>query len=102
MAKMKKKLYGTKERPRLAVFRSLGNIHAQVIDDSQGKTLASASSLKDKKGGNIAAAKKVGAAIATKAKAAGVTKVIFDRGTSLYHGRVKALAEAAREGGLLF
>jgi len=102
MAKLKKKLFGTKERPRLAVFRSLNNIHAQVIDDSQGKTLVSASSLKEKQGGNIAAAKKVGATIATKAKAAGVTKVIFDRGTSLYHGRVKALADAAREGGLLF
>lgn len=102
MAKMKKKLYGTKARPRLAVFRSLSNIHAQVIDDTQGKTLASATSLKEKKGGNIAAAKKVGQQIATKAKAAGVTKVIFDRGTSLYHGRVKALADAAREGGLLF
>jgi large subunit ribosomal protein L18 len=102
MARYKKKLFGTKERPRLAVFRSLKNIHAQVIDDSQGKTLAAASSLKEKKGGNLAAAKKVGATIASKAKAAGVTKVIFDRGTSLFHGRVKALADAAREGGLLF
>ena len=102
MAKFKKKLFGSKERPRLAVFRSLKNIHAQVIDDSQGKTLAAASSLKEKNGGNLAAAKKVGATIASKAKAAGVTKVIFDRGTSLYHGRVKALADAAREGGLLF
>lgn len=102
MAKFKKKLFGTKERPRLAVFRSLKNIHAQVIDDSLGKTLVSASSLKEKKGGNLAAAKQVGQQIASKAKAAGVTKVIFDRGTSLYHGRVKALADAAREGGLLF
>ncbi len=102
MAKLKRKIIGTKERPRLTVFRSLKNIHAQVVDDTQGKTLAQASSLKEKKGGNLAAAKKVGATIASKAKAAGVTKVVFDRGAALYHGRIKALADAAREGGLLF
>jgi large subunit ribosomal protein L18 len=102
MGKVRKKIIGTTERPRLSVFRSLKHIHAQVINDSSGKTLAAASSLKIKNGGNITAAKQVGKLIAEKAKAAGITKVVFDRGNSLYHGRIKALADAAREGGLLF
>ena len=99
---------GTPERPRLAVYRSLGHIYAQVIDDRGGKTLASASS-NDKStkknlkgGGNVAAAKVVGKEIADRAKAAGVVKVVFDRGGYKYHGRVKALADAAREAGLQF
>ncbi|MFH1361131.1 MAG: 50S ribosomal protein L18 [bacterium] len=98
----KRKIVGTAERPRLMVFRSLNYIYAQVIDDIAGKTLASASSLKNKKGGNIEAAKIVGSELAASAKKAGVTKVVFDRGKRAYHGRLKALAEAAREGGLVF
>jgi large subunit ribosomal protein L18 len=104
----RKSLFGTIERPRLSVFRSDKHIYAQVIDDYAGKTLASASSTEDdvrgelKNGGNIAAAKNVGKAIAEKAKAAGVTMVAFDRGGRMYHGRVKALADAAREAGLKF
>ena len=98
----KRKIIGTKERPRLAVFRGIKNIHAQLIDDGEGKTLATAGSLKIKNGGNIKAAAVVGKALAEKAIAAGITKVVFDRGVSRYHGRVKALADAAREGGLLF
>jgi large subunit ribosomal protein L18 len=99
---------GTAERPRLCVYRSLDHIYAQVIDDRAGKTLVSASSAdKDTKknlkgGGNVAAAKVVGKAIAERAKAAGVSKVVFDRGGYKYHGRVKALADAAREAGLQF
>ncbi|WP_428391423.1 50S ribosomal protein L18 [Lichenicoccus sp.] len=95
-------------RPRLSVFRSGKNIHAQVIDDVAGRTLASASSLDAdlraqlKSGANTAAAAAVGKLIADRAVAAGVTQVVFDRGAYLYHGRVKALAEAAREGGLAF
>src|SRR5437763_17024346 len=102
------KLAGTPERPRLSVFRSDKHIYAQLIDDYAGKTLAAASStLRDvrgelKNGGNIAAAKKVGKAIAERAKAAGITMVAFDRGGRKYHGRVRALADAAREGGLKF
>jgi large subunit ribosomal protein L18 len=101
-------LEGTQERPRLCVYRSLGHIYAQVIDDRQGKTLVSASSVDGetkknlKGGGNIAAAKVIGKAIAERAKAAGVNKVVFDRGGYKYHGRVKALADAAREAGLQF
>ena len=101
-------LEGTQERPRLCVYRSLGHIYAQVIDDRQGKTLVSASSVDGqtkknlKGGGNIAAAKVIGKAIAERAKAAGVSKVVFDRGGYKYHGRVKALADAAREAGLQF
>lgn len=105
MAIRKKKVFGTLERPRLAVFRSIKNIHAQVIADSEGRTLAAASTVeKDlvKNGGNIAAAKKIGKLIAERAKAKGVKKVVFDRGSFIYHGRVKALADAAREGGLEF
>ena len=95
-------------RPRLSVFRSSEQIYAQVIDDSKGVTLASASSLEKamreelKTGANVEAAKKIGQVIAERAKAAGVTQVVFDRGGYLYHGRVKALAEGAREGGLDF
>ena len=93
------------ERPRLSVHRSNANIYVQVIDDAQGRTLAAASTLeKDvaENGGNVAAAQKVGSLIAERAKAAGVEEVVFDRGSFLYHGRVKALADAAREGGLKF
>ena len=99
---------GTAERPRLSVYRSLDHIYAQVIDDRAGKTLVSASSAdKDTKknlkgGGNVAAAKVVGKTVAERAKAAGVSKVVFDRGGYKYHGRVKALADAAREAGLQF
>jgi len=99
---------GTSERPRLCVFRSLRHIHAQVIDDAEGRTLASASSIDSevrkqiKGGGNIAAAKIIGKVLAERAKAAGVDKVVFDRGGYQYHGRVRALADAAREAGLKF
>jgi large subunit ribosomal protein L18 len=99
---------GTPERPRLCVYRSIDHIYAQVIDDRAGKTLVSASSADKetkkglKGGGNIAAAKVVGKTIAQRAKAAGVQKVVFDRGGYKYHGRVKALADAAREAGLQF
>ncbi|MBE8952871.1 MAG: 50S ribosomal protein L18 [Quinella sp. 1Q7] len=96
---------GTAERPRLNVFRSLAHIYAQIIDDDKGITLAAASSVEkgfDGKGGNIAAAKAVGAAIAKKALERGITEVVFDRGGYIYHGRVAALAQAAREGGLKF
>jgi large subunit ribosomal protein L18 len=99
------KVTGTSERPRLAVFRSLKSIYAQVIDDANGKTIVSASSLeKDAgaKGANAAAAKAVGALIAKKAKDKGITRVVFDRGGYLYHGNIKALADAARENGLEF
>ena len=92
-------------RPRLNVYRSLNHIYVQVIDDLNGKTLVSASTAEGKKedrrtGGNVAAAKVVGKTIAERAKAKGVTKVVFDRGGYIYHGRVKALADAAREAGL--
>jgi large subunit ribosomal protein L18 len=101
-------LFGTSERPRLSVFRSDKHIYAQVIDDLAGKTLvAVASTAADVRGdlangGNIEAAKRVGKTVAERAKAAGITKVAFDRGGRKYHGRVKALADAAREGGLSF
>ena len=98
----KRKIIGTTERPRLAVFRSLNHIYAQVIDDYAGKTLAAASSAKLKQGGNLDAAKKVGLDVAKAAISAGVKKGVFDRGGFVYHGRVKALADAAREGGLDF
>jgi large subunit ribosomal protein L18 len=98
------KLSGTAERPRLSVFRSLNHIYAQVIDDVQGVTLASASSLagKAKTGGNVAMAKEIGKKVAEEATAKGIKKVVFDRGGFLYHGRIKALADAAREAGLEF
>ena len=101
-------LFGTPERPRLSVFRSDKHIYAQLIDDYAGRTLAAAASTDTdvrgelKNGGNVSAAKLVGKAIAERGKAAGVTKVAFDRGGRKYHGRVKALADAAREGGLQF
>ena len=97
------KISGTSERPRLDVFRSSKHIYAQIIDDVSGKTLAAASSMEkgfDGTGGNIEAAGKVGKAIAEKALALGIKQVVFDRGGFVYHGRVKALADGAREGGL--
>ncbi len=106
--RVRKKISGTAARPRLAVYRSEHHIYAQVIDDTEGHTLAAASTIdKDLRagvdyGGNVEAAKKVGALVAERAKAAGVTTVIFDRGGFAYHGRVAALADAAREGGLVF
>jgi len=124
--RIRRKVRGSDERPRLAVFRSLNHIYAQLIDDRAGHTLVSASSGEKKSedkpaagekqagekksgaaaraaaGGNVAGAKQVGKLIAERAKAKGVTKVVFDRGGYLYHGRVKALADAAREAGLEF
>ena len=105
---IRKSLFGSPERPRLSVFRSDKHIYAQIIDDHAGRTLAAAAStLADVRGdlangGNVEAAKRVGRAIAERAKSIGVTKVAFDRGGRKYHGRVKALADAAREGGLQF
>ncbi len=102
------KVFGTTERPRLSVFRSDKHIYAQVIDDMAGRTLASAASTVGevrgdlKNGGNIPAAVAVGKVIAERAKAAGITQVAFDRGGQRYHGRIKALADAARKGGLKF
>ena len=96
---------GTAERPRLDVFRSAKHIYAQVIDDVKGNTLVSASSVEkdfEGNGGNVEAAKKIGSKIAERALAKGIEEVVFDRGGYIYHGRVKALAEAAREGGLKF
>jgi len=103
--RIRRKLRGTAERPRLAVFRSVAHIYAQVIDDDQGQTLVSASSVdKDAKtnGGNVAAAKTIGQLVAERAKDKGITRVVFDRGGYRYHGRVKALADAARAKGLQF
>lgn len=104
--RVRKKVIGSPERPRLNVYRSTNNIYVQVIDDTAGHTLAAASSLdkslKLKTGGNVEAAKAVGKAIAERAKAAGISKVVFDRGGYLYHGRVASLADAAREAGLEF
>src|SRR4051812_25455461 len=106
--RIRKRLSGSEGRPRLAVFRSNKHIYAQVIDDSKGATITAASSLetdakKDVKGGgNVAAAKAVGKLVAERAKAKGIEAVLFDRGGYLYHGRVKALADAAREAGLKF
>jgi large subunit ribosomal protein L18 len=104
-ARIRRKLRGSEARPRLAVFRSVAHIYAQVIDDAGGKTLVSASSV-DKggkiKGGNVAAAKAIGKLVAERAKDKGITKVVFDRGGYQYHGRVKALADAARAAGLEF
>jgi large subunit ribosomal protein L18 len=102
--RVRKHVRGTAERPRLAVFRSNRHISVQVIDDYAGKTLAAASTANGIDGGtgNIEAAKQVGRLVAERAKAAGVDKVVFDRGGNLYHGRVAALADAAREAGLEF
>lgn len=99
------KISGTAERPRLCVFRSENHIYAQIIDDVTGNTLVSASSVEkgfEGKGGNVEAAKKIGAAVAERALQKGIEEVVFDRGGYIYHGRVKALAEGAREGGLKF
>ena len=102
--RIRRKMHGTAERPRLNVYRSLNHIYAQVIDDNHGVTLASASTVtaKLKAGGNVDAAKEIGKRVAEQAKEKGVTKVVFDRGGYLYHGRIKALADAAREAGLEF
>ena len=106
--RLRRTIIGSADRPRLCVFRSARHIQAQVVDDQNGKTLAAASSLDGevkktiKGGGNIAAAKVVGKAIAERARAAGVSQVVFDRGGYQYHGRIQALAEAAREAGLKF
>ena len=109
--RIRKRLQGDDERPRLNVYRSLNHIYAQIIDDSQGKTIASASTTRGKDGkgtkskkigGNVASAKEVGKLIAQRAQEKGVKKVVFDRGGYIYHGRIKALAEAAREAGLEF
>ncbi len=106
--RVRTRVVGTPERPRLCVFRSGGHIYAQVIDDRAGRTLASASSLDAeirkqlKGGGNLAAAKVIGKAIAERARAAKIERVVFDRSGYKYHGRVKALADAAREAGLKF
>ena len=105
--RIRKKVLGTAERPRLSVYRSVNHIYAQVIDDLNGVTFVAASTVEGEKankttGGNVASAKEVGKRIAEKAKQKGVTKVVFDRGGYLYHGRIKALAEAAREAGLKF
>ncbi|MBI2956845.1 MAG: 50S ribosomal protein L18 [Acidobacteria bacterium] len=106
--RVRERVVGTAARPRLSVFRSLKHIYAQVVDDSQGRTLVSASSM-DKQlrpqlryGGNSAAAKAVGQALGERARAAGIARVVFDRGGYHYHGRIKALAEAARAAGLEF
>ncbi len=106
--RLRKKVHGTASKPRLSVYRSLNNIYAQLIDDTTGKTLIAASSLDKetgsvvKHGGNVEAAKKVGASIAQKALGKKITDVVFDRGGYKYHGCVKALADAAREQGLKF
>jgi large subunit ribosomal protein L18 len=105
--RIRKKVVGTPERPRLNVYRSLNHIYVQLIDDLKGETLVAASTADNRKGdrvtgGNVASAKVVGKKIAELAKEKGVTKVVFDRGGYIYHGRVKALADAAREAGLQF
>ena len=102
--RIRRKVRGTTERPRLAVYRSVNHIYAQVIDDEKARTLAAASttekSLRGSSGGNVEAAKRVGQAIAERAQAAGISSVVFDRGGYLYHGRVRALTDAARAAGL--
>lgn len=103
--RIRKRAAGTQERPRLAVFRSLNHIYAQLIDDEQGHTLVAAGSIEKElrgKGGNVTGAKLIGKTVAQRAKEKGITKVVFDRGGYQYHGRVKALADAAREAGLEF
>ena len=107
----RKRISGTKERPRLSVFRSVTHIYAQVIDDMSGTTLASASSIepalkgafaKEVRGGNLKGAEAIGHAIAERLKEKGITRVVFDRGGNLYHGRIRAVADAARKAGLEF
>ena len=106
--RIRKRMSGTADRPRLAIFRSQSHIYAQVINDESGTTLCTASSLDEtlkkdlKRGATVAAAKAVGKLIADRAKEKSVERVVFDRGGFLYHGRIKALADAAREGGLQF
>ncbi|MGH9583837.1 MAG: 50S ribosomal protein L18 [Bryobacteraceae bacterium] len=103
--RIRRRVSGSPERPRLAVFRSLNHIYAQVIDDGQGCTLVAASSIEKDlrgKGGNVEGAKLIGRTVAERARQKGIAKVVFDRGGYLYHGRVKALADAAREAGLEF
>jgi large subunit ribosomal protein L18 len=104
--RIRRKITGTSERPRLAVYRSLNHIYAQVIDDSKGETIAAAATteaeFRSRSGGNIAAAREIGKLIAARAKEKGINKVVFDRGGYIYHGRVRNLAEAAREAGLEF
>ena len=107
-ARVRARLSGTPERPRLCIYRSLGHIYVQAVDDAAGKTLAHASTLEMRKGkgtkgtGNVAAAKQVGTLIAERLKAVGCEAAVFDRGGYLYHGRVKAVADAARAAGLKF
>lgn len=109
--RIRKRVQGTEGRPRLTVFRSVGHIYVQVVDDMSGRTIAAASSVeptvkaalpKEAKGGNVAGARAIGRAIAERLKEKGVTRVVFDRNGFLYHGRVKAVADAAREAGLEF
>ena len=110
--RIRKKIVGTSERPRLSVYRSVSHVYAQVIDDTKGATLVSAGTVEKGKGaaqdenrptgGNVASAKEIGKLIAERAKEKGIKKVVFDRGGYLYHGRIKALADAAREAGLEF
>ncbi len=106
--RIRSRVRGVEAAPRLNVYRSLDHIYAQIVDDSEGRTLVSASSVDGdmrktlKTGGNVAAAKQVGQTLAERAKVKGITRVVFDRGGYAYHGRVKALADAAREGGLKF
>ncbi len=101
-ARIRRKVVGTIQRPRLAVFRSLNHIYAQVIDDAAGRTLVAAGSRESEieGGGNVESAVRVGQALAERARAAGIEVVVFDRGGARYHGRIKALAEAVREGGI--
>ncbi len=109
--RQRKRIHGTTERPRLAVFRSVGHIYAQVIDDFEGRTVASAASTEsavkslfsgDVRGGNLAGAEAIGRLIAERLKEKGISRVVFDRGGNLYHGRVRAVADAARKAGLEF
>ena len=105
--RIRKNMMGTEARPRLSVYRSLSHIYVQIINDLDGKTLVSASTTEGAKsnkrsGGNVATAKEIGKKVAERAKEKGITKVVFDRGGYLYHGRVKALADAARAAGLQF
>jgi large subunit ribosomal protein L18 len=105
--RIRKKMVGTPERPRLSVYRSLNHMYVQIIDDLNGRTLVSVSTNTGKKdgrktGGNVGSAKDIGKQVAESAKAKGITKVVFDRGGYIYHGRVKALADAARAAGLQF
>lgn len=107
-SRVRKKVIGSPEKPRLNVYRSLSNIYAQIVDDVEGKTLVSASTLdaevkgRIKSGGNVEAAKAVGELVAKRAQEKGIKQVVFDRGGHIFHGRVKTLAEAARSGGLEF